>query len=113
MSMAQLYYRYSTMNAGKSLELMKVAYNYEERGKRVLVLTSAVDDRYGEGMVTSRVGMQREAVMVGDDTDILQIFMEENKKKSIDCVLVDECSHKHILRSRRYAVCRSRWSPYN
>lgn len=100
MSMAQLYYRYSTMNAGKSLELMKVAYNYEERGKRVLVLTSAVDDRYGEGMVTSRVGMQREAVMVGDDTDILQIFMEENKKKSIDCVLVDECQFlkkHHIL----------------
>ena len=41
--MAQLYYRYSTMNAGKSLELIKVAYNYEERGKHVLVLTSAVD----------------------------------------------------------------------
>ncbi|MBR5001615.1 MAG: thymidine kinase, partial [Firmicutes bacterium] len=37
--MAQLYYRYSTMNAGKSLELIKVAYNYEEKGKTVLVLT--------------------------------------------------------------------------
>ena len=34
--MAQLYYRYSTMNAGKSIELIKVAYNYEERGKHVL-----------------------------------------------------------------------------
>ena len=32
--MAQLYYRYSTMNAGKSIELIKVAYNYEERGKK-------------------------------------------------------------------------------
>ena len=31
--MAQLYYRYSTMNAGKSIELIKVAYNYEERGQ--------------------------------------------------------------------------------
>ena len=31
--MAQLYYRYSTMNAGKSIEVIKVAYNYEERGK--------------------------------------------------------------------------------
>ena len=29
--MAQLYYRYSTMTAGKSIELIKVAYNYEER----------------------------------------------------------------------------------
>lgn len=98
--MAQLYYRYSTMNAGKSLELIKVAYNYEERGKRVLVLTSAVDDRYGEGIITSRVGIQREARIIQDDTDILQIFMEENKKKGIDCVLVDECQFlkkHHIL----------------
>ena len=36
--MAQLYYRYSTMNAGKSTELIKVAHNYEERGKNVLCL---------------------------------------------------------------------------
>ena len=45
--MAQLYYRYSTMNAGKSIELIKVAYNYEERGKNVLTLVPAIDDRYG------------------------------------------------------------------
>ncbi|MBR2001501.1 MAG: thymidine kinase, partial [Firmicutes bacterium] len=98
--MAQLYYRYSTMNAGKSLELIKVAYNYEEKGKNVLVLTSAVDDRYGEGKITSRVGIQRDAVIVNDDSDILKIFMEEDKKKKIDCVLVDECQFlkkHHIL----------------
>lgn len=47
--MAQLYYRYSTMNAGKSIELIKVAYNYEERGKQVLTLIPATDDRYGTG----------------------------------------------------------------
>ena len=61
--MAQLYYRYSTMNAGKSIELIKVAYNYEERGKRVLTLVPAVDDRYGTGLITSRIGLQREAVI--------------------------------------------------
>lgn len=36
--MAQLFYKYSTMNAGKSIELIKVAYNYEERGKGFYVL---------------------------------------------------------------------------
>ena len=54
--MAQLYYRYSTMNAGKSIELIKVAYNYEERGKNVLTLVPSVDDRYGVGLITSRIG---------------------------------------------------------
>jgi thymidine kinase len=89
--MAQLYYRYSTMNAGKSIELIKVAYNYEERGKRVLVLVPSVDDRYGEGVVCSRIGISREAIVVNDDTNLLKLFMEENAKQKIDCVLVDEC----------------------
>ncbi len=89
--MAQLYYRYSTMNAGKSIELIKVAYNYEERGKRVLVLVPGVDDRYGKGVVSSRIGVSREAIIVNEDTNLLKLFMEENAKQKIDCVLVDEC----------------------
>ena len=89
--MAQLYYRYSTMNAGKSIELIKVAYNYEERGKRVLVLTPSVDDRHGVGVIASRIGVTREAIAVNEETNILELFMKENKKSPIDCVLVDEC----------------------
>jgi len=89
--MAQLYYRYSTMNAGKSLELIKVAYNYEERGKNVLTLVPAVDDRFGVGLVTSRIGVQREAMIIKDETNILDMFLRENEKRRIDCVLIDEC----------------------
>lgn len=89
--MAQLYYRYSTMNAGKSIDLIKVAYNYEERGQHVLALIPAIDDRYGVGVITSRIGVQRDALIVNDDTNILELFMRENEKHHIDCVLVDEC----------------------
>lgn len=89
--MAQLFYKYSTMNAGKSIELIKVAYNYEERGKRVLCLTPSIDNRNGEGVISSRVGIQREAVPIGEETNILQLFLRENQKHKIDCVLIDEC----------------------
>ena len=89
--MAQLYYRYSTMNAGKSIELIKVAYNYEERGKQVLTLIPSVDDRYGVGVITSRIGIQREALLVNEDTNILELYIRENEKRKIDCVLIDEC----------------------
>ena len=89
--MAQLYYRYSTMNAGKSRELIKVAYNYEERGQRVMTLLPAIDDRYGVGVITSRIGIQREAMLVKDDTNILELFLAEKEKGEIDCVLIDEC----------------------
>ena len=88
--MAQLFFKYSTMNAGKSIELIKVAYDYEERGKRVLCLTPKVDSRYGEGVIASRVGLQRTAVAISEDMDILEVFMRENEKQPIDCVLVDE-----------------------
>ncbi len=90
-NMAQLYYRYSTMNAGKSIELIKVAYNYEERGKRVMTLVPSVDDRYGVGLVTSRIGLQRQATLVNEDTNILEMFMERNREAPVDCVLIDEC----------------------
>lgn len=98
--MAQLYYRYSTMNAGKSIEVIKIAHNYEERNKRVLTLLSGVDNRYGIGIITSRVGLQREAIIVNDDTNIIEIFLNEREKGPIDCVLVDECQFlkkHHIL----------------
>ena len=41
--MAKLYFRYGAMNSGKSTILMQVAYNYEERGMKVLVFKPAVD----------------------------------------------------------------------
>jgi thymidine kinase len=97
--MAQLYYRYSTMNAGKSIELIKVAYNYEERGKRVLVFTPAIDDRSGVGIVSSRIGIQRDALPITDETNLLDVFMKENAKETVDCVLIDECQflRKHHI----------------
>ena len=98
--MAQLYYRYSTMNAGKSIEVIKVAHNYEERGKRVLALVPGVDDRYGQGKITSRIGLSRDATIVNEDTNILEIFMRENSIQPIDCVVLDECQFlkkHHVL----------------
>lgn len=88
--MAKLYFRYSAMNAGKSLNLISTAYNYEERGQDVLILTSNLDDRYGKNKVKSRVGVEREAISIKPETDVSSIFINEQLKKNISCVLVDE-----------------------
>ena len=56
-----------------------------------MTLIPSIDNRYGTGVVTSRIGIQREAMIVGDDTNILELFMRENEKQKIDCVLIDEC----------------------
>ena len=49
--LAQLYYKYGTMNSGKTIEILKVAHNYEEQGKPVVIMTSALDTREGYGVV--------------------------------------------------------------
>ena len=45
----------------------------------------------GVGLITSRIGVQREALVVTDDTNILELYLRENEKCKIDCVLIDEC----------------------
>ncbi len=52
--MAQLYFYYSAMNAGKSTALLQSSsYNYRERGMRTVVYTAEIDDRFGAGEVSS------------------------------------------------------------
>lgn len=85
--MAKLYFRYSAMNAGKSTALLQVAYNYEEHGRRVLIFTSALDDRFGKGVVTSRLGPRRDALVYDAAFDFLGFMRTQ---EDIACVLVDE-----------------------
>lgn len=86
--MAQLFFRYGAMNSGKTIEILKVAHNYEEQHKRVLILTSSVDNRDGVGYVSSRIGMKREAIAVSETTNIYDVVKALNEK--IYCVLFDE-----------------------
>src|SRR5207342_931225 len=67
--MAKLFFYYSAMNAGKTTTLLQSAYNYRERGMRTLILTPRLDNRAGEGVVSSRIGLKHKASMfsVGDD----------------------------------------------
>jgi thymidine kinase len=79
------------MNAGKSLEVIKIAHNYEEQGKKVLIFTSELDDRFGKGYVASRVGIKREAIPFNEDTSIINSMQGAiGETDKISCILVDE-----------------------
>lgn len=88
--MAKLHFRYGTTGSGKSLDLIRVAYNYEENGSNVLILTSKMDDRYGTGIVKSRTGVSREAMAVTSEDNLLDIVEYKKDLNKIGCVLVDE-----------------------
>ena len=89
--MSKLYFRYGAMNSGKSTHLMQVAYNYEERGMRVLIIKPMVDKKGGDTLV-SRLGVGRKVDLLLDENDnVLDIIKERlNANKKIDCILVDE-----------------------
>ncbi|GEA10546.1 thymidine kinase [Alteromonas sp. KUL49] len=88
--MAQLYFYYSAMNAGKSTSLLQSAYNYKERGMNALIYTAALDDRYGVGKVTSRIGLQADAKLYSNDDNLFASINSEHTNMSLDCVFIDE-----------------------
>lgn len=89
-TVAQLYFYYSAMNAGKSTSLLQSSYNYRERGMNTLVLTAAIDDRYGVGKVASRIGLETEASMFTSETNLVDLVVDALESQDIHCVLVDE-----------------------
>ena len=88
--MAKLYFYYSSMNAGKSTALLQSSYNYRERGMNTLVLAPEIDDRYGSGKVTSRIGLESSATTFGHDEDLFKLVSGRNTESGLHCVLVDE-----------------------
>lgn len=88
--MAQLYFYYSAMNAGKSTALLQSSYNYQERGMRTVVYTAEIDDRFGAGKVSSRIGLSSPARLFNPETDLLEDIRVEHASKPVHCVLVDE-----------------------
>lgn len=101
--MAKLYYRYASMNSGKSTDLLTTAYNYKEMGHSVRYFTSSLDDRYSVGKITSRIGIEAESNIIKPNSlqslnecydeiqsKIQQEIDDEIEIKTIFAVLVDE-----------------------
>lgn len=86
--MAKLHFKYGTMNSGKSIDLMRTAYNYEELGYNVLVLKPIIDTK-GMDKLNSRVGMERKVdILIPKNAKILPLVKE--RLDSLSCILIDE-----------------------
>ncbi|WP_288819609.1 thymidine kinase, partial [uncultured Micrococcus sp.] len=100
--MAKLYFRYGAMNSGKSTGLLQAAFNYEERGQRVLLAKPELDTK-GERQILSRLGVSREVdFLVAAGADVVALFRRHASgddpdalvghvdAPSVACLLVDE-----------------------
>jgi len=79
------------MNAGKSTSLLQSDYNYRERGMETLLFTAGFDDRYGVGKITSRIGLQTDAIIFDKTFNFLEFIVSHLRTTTkLSCILVDE-----------------------
>jgi thymidine kinase len=88
--MAKLYFHYSSMNAGKSTALLQANHNYLERGMKTMLFTAKLDNREGGGVISSRIGIQKEALSFGNEDNLFDMVREADSDSKLNCILVDE-----------------------
>ncbi len=87
--MAKLYFKFGAMGCSKTAQALITKFNYEERNMKVLLLKPAIDDRDGANVVRSRIGLEQEALAVGTEEDLYELYT----RRYSDCnvIIVDEC----------------------
>ena len=86
--MSKLYFRYGAMGCGKTMQLLQVAFNYEERGHAVCVMKPLTDTKNGTKLLT-RIGPEREVDFCFTREDNLFEIVKKDFSK-VACILVDE-----------------------
>ncbi len=102
--MAKLYFCYAAMNAGKSTVLLQASWNYQERGMRTLLFTSALYADADQGRITSRIGISAEARLYTQKDDLFAWAGREHRRARVACVFVDEA--QFLTRSQVWQLAR-------
>lgn len=87
--MAKLYFKFGAMGCSKTAQALITKFNYEERNMKVLLLKPAIDTRDGHDIIKSRIGLQKEAIAVGDKEDLYRLYIECYSDCNV--IIVDEC----------------------
>ncbi|UZW55741.1 thymidine kinase [Sphingobium sp. JS3065] len=106
--MAKLYFYYSSMNAGKSTTLLQSSFNYRERGMETMLWTAAIDDRYEQGLIVSRIGLEAKAHLFDAVTDLFAAISTQHARTPLSCVLVDEAQFLNMVQVWQLAAVADR-----
>lgn len=87
--MAKLHFFYSSMNAGKSTALLQSNHNFEENNLSTILFLPQPIKNNNQSNITSRIGIQRQAVLADKNFNFLSYVKKHNSKK-LKCIFVDE-----------------------
>lgn len=85
--MAKLYFKYGTMESGKSTKIIQEAYNYDRNNKSIIVAKPIIDSK-GNDKIVSRIGIQRKIDAYIESDNLKEIYEKINKDTF--CILIDE-----------------------
>ena len=83
--MAQLYFKYGAMGSSKTANALMARFNYEERGQQCLLVKPRIDQRDGERLVVSRIGLKHECIYFDELQQLSAMELQQNA-----CIIVDE-----------------------
>ena len=87
--MAELVFFSGTMDCGKSTLALQMDHNHRARGRGGVRFSR--NDRAGESRISSRLGLETDAVEVVDSTDFWEeVMMRRTKGQRIDYLICDE-----------------------
>lgn len=88
--MAKLYFKYGAMGSSKTAQALITKYNYEENDLKVWLIKPSADQRDGDGILKSRIGLQSPVEMIPPETDLYALF-EKTQKGHCHVIIADEC----------------------
>ena len=96
--MAKLYFKFGAMGSSKTAQALMTKFNYEEKGKLVLLIKPATDTRDDvkdeagrvKTIVRSRIGLFAEAVAVEGTDSLKELLNAERKAAPVDVIIADE-----------------------
>lgn len=79
--MAKISFRYGAMGSSKTANALMIKYNFEEKGKKAILLKPKLENRDGATKIKSRIGLESECIYVEDYlSNIIPC----------DCIIIDE-----------------------
>lgn len=83
----KMYFYYGVMGSSKTANALMKKFNFEERGRKVVLLKPSLDTRNGRTLIKSRIGLSSEALFLDREAKIIDTIGERD---SYDIIVVDE-----------------------
>ena len=88
--MAKLYFKQGPMKSGKTRDIIKTWYNYNEKGMKAIIIKPGDDKKAGNN-IQSRANEEMKAdYVVPSDTNIYFLIANHIRDNNLDCIIVDE-----------------------